>query len=301
LILSRERGQSRRRGTGGTGEGVWTRAGLRGSVRISQSPGTCNPRKSGRNGNASPGRETALFYKGEGRPKRSVSSGGLLPRQGGEESRVLLAKERPRRVRELRAGDEQHVEGRLQQTFIPSKQLPGAPAGPVPFYGVTDLSTGNRGHPGISQDVRKKYDREVSAPKTPALLVKRRKIRFFSDPLPRSVRIAHSTARRLRPFARRLFMTFRPPAELIRTRKPCAFLRFRLLGLNEGFIVSPSARNKALILNNPGTDVKPDLPFLGPFPGFSMGWPGKRASKLFPEGNSIPGHFPFKTRRSLAD
>jgi hypothetical protein len=48
----------------------------------------------------------------------------------------------------------------------------------------------------------------------------------------------------------------RPPAELIRTRKPCAFLRFRLLGLNEGFMISPCVGIKALILNNPGSDVK---------------------------------------------
>ena len=137
-------------------------------------------------------------------------------------------------------------QGHFQRLFVPPKKLPGAPASPIPPDGVADLPAGDGGHSRIPQAVGKINDREVSAPKAPAPLVKRRKIRFFSDPLSRSVRIAHSAARRLRPFARRRLMTFRPPAELIRTRNPCAFLRFRLLGLNEGFMITPYARIRRL-------------------------------------------------------
>ena len=38
------------------------------------------------------------------------------------------------------------------------------------------------------------------------------------------------TLNRLRPFARRRLMTARPPAALIRTRKPCVRFRLVLLG-----------------------------------------------------------------------
>jgi hypothetical protein len=42
--------------------------------------------------------------------------------------------------------------------------------------------------------------------------------------------ISLETVRRLRPLARRRFRVSRPPLELIRSRKPCLFRRFRLLG-----------------------------------------------------------------------
>ena len=48
------------------------------------------------------------------------------------------------------------------------------------------------------------------------------------------------TERRLRPFLRRRAMTVRPPLVRMRTRKPCVFLRLRLLGWNVRYIVPAS-------------------------------------------------------------
>ena len=52
------------------------------------------------------------------------------------------------------------------------------------------------------------------------------------------------TVRRLRPFARRRFSTFRPPCVFIRERNPCVFFRRRTLGWNVLFMERLSSKLK---------------------------------------------------------
>jgi hypothetical protein len=65
-------------------------------------------------------------------------------------------------------------------------------------------------------------------------------------PEPRQMVYSLLTVRRLRPFARRRLSTSRPFFVLIRTRNPCVFARWRLLGWNvrTPFMISPLTTNR---------------------------------------------------------
>ncbi len=56
---------------------------------------------------------------------------------------------------------------------------------------------------------------------------------------------------RLRPLARRRFNTSRPDLLLIRSRNPCVFTRFRLLGLKVGIINNYTPKKRSLLLSAP--------------------------------------------------
>ena len=59
---------------------------------------------------------------------------------------------------------------------------------------------------------------------------------LLATELPALGRVTRQADRRARPFARRAFMTCRPPLVAMRARKPCRRLRLRLLGWNVLFI-----------------------------------------------------------------
>jgi len=121
---------------------------------------------------------------------------------------VIVSKDGPGSVQDRLAGDDQHVQRRLQQILVPSKKFSRPPAGPVPLNRSPDLPARHGGHARMALS-----SGEVNQGKIPAFItsssgVKRGKFRLPADPLARSVRFYHSTARRLRPFCRRLLMTF---------------------------------------------------------------------------------------------
>jgi hypothetical protein len=116
--------------------------------------------------------------------------------------------------------------------LISTKNLSNQSFSPVSPNRVADLPGCRDPESPHSQIIGQDKDRAVAAVDANAPLVDLLKLRTPADVFGWTESQSYSllTVRRLRPFARRRFSTRRPFFVLMRTRNPCVFARWRVLG-----------------------------------------------------------------------
>lgn len=123
----------------------------------------------------------------------------------------------------------------FEQQRLPA-ELTNLPANAISRYGISELATNGDKRAGKGRRsnayVKNPAAIDTAGPKQRANLFAKSGI----GPTHRTRPSEDQTLRRLRPLRRRRLITVRPPGVLIRLRKPCLFLRFRLWGWNVRFI-----------------------------------------------------------------
>ena len=194
----------------------------------------------------------------------SRMGGSRQPRRGTFESRQEIGLEVvKRRVEQLPAGDDHDVHPSTSRYVRTPKNLSYQSFSSITSDRVPEFPGSNDAEPRGTGVVWAHQDREIppfgpqrqveyaleftTAP-DPAILREAlgRHAESFADRRPLQV-YEEETERRLRPFARRRFRTWRPFLVAIRTRNPCVRLRRRRFGWNVTLIVgSPAAIERRL-------------------------------------------------------
>jgi hypothetical protein len=133
-------------------------------------------------------------------------------------------------VEQVALRDDDHVEP--GGDLVPTKDLSNQSFSSVSLNRAADLPGRRDPEPSHTLLVGQEKDRAVAAVDANAPLVDLLELRTPADVFgwtePQSYSLL--TVRRLRPLARRRFNTRRPFLVLMRTRNPCVFARWRVLG-----------------------------------------------------------------------
>ena len=167
--------------------------------------------------------------------RAAMDASSPLPHTTFDEGSVIGFKDSQAGVEQVAFGNDDHVIARSD--LVATKNLSYQSFRPVPLHRSAELFRGRDAQPSDSAVVGEDEDRGIPAVELRAAVVNRLELRAAAYVLggaePHAVgRYSLLTVSRLRPLARRRFRTSRPFLVLIRTRKPCAFFRWRLFGWN---------------------------------------------------------------------
>jgi len=147
-----------------------------------------------------------------------------------EEGSVIGFKGAQAGVEQVALGNDDDVEPRGD--FVATKNLSNQSFSSISLNGSAKLPGGRNAQASYPLVVSQDEDRAVPAVDAGAPFVHLLKFGTTANPFgrPESQDYSLLTVRRLRPLARRRLITSRPFFVLMRTRNPCVFLRWRVLG-----------------------------------------------------------------------
>ena len=225
--------RSRRRETDGNGRGGAGPASRREGRRNARPLPPRIPSRSERTGRRA----------GAGERSTACTRGGARGREFFREHGQLLPKLFDRRFRGSRTRQDAEIPRRARFPRLPD-DFPQPALHAVPVDRRTHLLRYRQSPSRAAERVVEREKHQPSTRDSSSLLLALREIPPLPEPrlLREALRTGgrRQTVRRLRPLRRRAERTARPVFVLIRARKPCVFLRRRLLGWNVRFMVFPS-------------------------------------------------------------
>jgi hypothetical protein len=171
-----------------------------------------------------------LYARSNPRQTQTAGRQSAAVTEAFEEVSVISFKDTQAGVEEFALGNDYHVEPR--RYLVSTKNLSNQSFSSVSLNRAADLPGCRDPEPSYSPLIRQNEDGGVAAMDSNTPFVDLLKLKTPTNVFGWTESQSYSllTVRRLRPLARRRFSTRRPFFVLIRTRNPCVFVRWRVLG-----------------------------------------------------------------------
>jgi hypothetical protein len=172
-----------------------------------------------------------LYPRNTKRQRRTAGrQSAALTEASFDEVSVISFKGAQAGIEKFALGNDDDVESR--RDFVSSKDLSNQSFSSISLNRAADFPGRRNPEPPHAKVVGQDEQRCVAAVESNAPFVDLLELRTPSDVFGWTESQSYSllTVRRLRPFARRRFRTRRPFFVLMRTRNPCVFARWRVLG-----------------------------------------------------------------------